>query len=195
MRPLSQDRSIADLLRPAYFVPDSKSVADLYYTFSRRKLSLALTVDEYGGVTGLVTMEDVLECIFGEIMSRSELLRQRHIKFERIADEGYRVDGSMPIAHFNRLAGTDLATEVAETVGGLLLSRFGELPPEGRRIIIDNCEFVIDSVEGQRIAGLTVRRKPDALAGTDQTRNWIKPPLVRRMHRARHRTSEAWTFW
>ncbi|MDH3771386.1 MAG: hemolysin family protein, partial [Nitrospirota bacterium] len=68
-------RTVADVMRDAYFVPETKSVADLFYTFRKRKLSLALTIDEFGGVTGLATMEDLLECIFGEILSGSELMR------------------------------------------------------------------------------------------------------------------------
>jgi len=150
-------QSILAFTRDAYFVPQSKSVADLFYTFRKRKLSLALTVDEYGGVTGLVTMEDLLECIFGDILSRFELLQQRRINVEEIGDSNYRFDGSLPIDQVNRLLATNLSSQSAETIGGLLMEAFGELPSEGCDIVIGGYEFRITSIVDRRIAGIAAK--------------------------------------
>lgn len=152
--------TVAALMRDAYFVPESKSVADLFYTFRKRKLSLALTVDEYGGVTGLVTMEDLLECIFGEILSRSELLRQRRVDVEEAEEGRYRIDGSMGIEQFNRLLGGDLSSQSVETIGGLILEALGELPSQGQRIVIDGYEFTVVSILGRRVAKVAVEPAP-----------------------------------
>ncbi len=163
--------TVAEVMREAYFVPEAKSVADLFYTFRKRKLSLALTIDEYGGVTGLVTMEDVLECIFGEIMSRSELLRERALSMQEVGDSAYRIDGAMTIQHFNRLMESNLDSRVVETIGGLLLNAFGELPAENSRIVVDGYEFAVDAIADQKIAKVTVRPmdSPEELPDTAAT--------------------------
>ncbi len=108
------------LLREPYFVPESKLAADLFRTFRERKLSIALTVDEYGGVTGLVTMEDLLECIFGEIHSPSD--EQHNISAKDPSKGRYTVEGGIPIAEFNREMESDLSDEWGDTIGGLILA-------------------------------------------------------------------------
>jgi len=148
--------TVSDLMRPAYFVPETKSVADLFYIFRKRKLSLALTVDEYGGIIGLVTMENLLECIFGDILSRSELLRQGAMNIVTLRENEYRVDGAMTVRQFNRWIGANLESDSVETIGGLLLHAFGELPSEGKSIVVGGHEFTVVSVLRQRIAMVTV---------------------------------------
>lgn len=155
-------RFLRKFLRKAYFVPESRSVSDLFHTFRNRKLSVALTVDEYGGVTGLVTMEDLLECIFGEIPSPSEQIKERQVDFEELGGGHYRIDGSMTITQFNRLAGADLTDGDADTVGGMLLHRFGELPPKGTRMVIGDYEFKVASADNQRISEVVVRPASEA---------------------------------
>ena len=137
------------LLRKPYFVPESKLAADLFRTFRERKLSIALTVDEYGGVTGLVTMEDLLECIFGEIHSPSDEVHQVSIK--DLGEGRYAVDGSMPVIEFNQEMGSELSDEWGETIGGLLLHHYGELPRQGDKIKIDGFRFIVTEVVENRI--------------------------------------------
>ena len=137
------------LLRKPYFVPESKLAADLFRTFRERKLSIALTVDEYGGVTGLVSMEDLLECIFGEIHSPSDEVHQFSIK--DLGEGRYAVDGSMPVVEFNKEMGSELSDEWGETIGGLLLHHYGELPPQGDKIDIHQFRFIVTEVEENRI--------------------------------------------
>lgn len=149
--------TVADLMREAYFVPETKSVADLFFTFRKRKLSLAMTVDEYGGVTGLITIEDLLECIFGDILSRSELLQHQSMPIERLGAGTYRIDAATPLHRFNKTTGANLDLDQAESVGGLLLNAFGELPREGQTIVVGGFVFEVISVAGQRISGLEVK--------------------------------------
>jgi CBS domain containing-hemolysin-like protein len=157
-RNAAEDRALLlKLLRKPYFVPDSRLASDLFITFRRRRLSLALTVDEFGGVTGLVTMEDLLECIFGDFASRSEKIKNQSTAFELIGEGRYRIDASMPLAEFNRLIGADFDDEEVETVAGMLLHEFGELPSEAQTIEIGNFEFTVTSVAGNRIREAVVR--------------------------------------
>jgi putative hemolysin len=142
-------RRFQGLLRKPYFVPESKLAADLFRTFRERKLSIALTVDEYGGVTGLVSMEDLLECIFGEIHSPSDEVHQFSIK--DLGGDRYAVDGSMPVVEFNKELGSELSDEWGETIGGLLLHHYGELPPQGDKIEIHQFRFIVTEVEENRI--------------------------------------------
>jgi len=147
---LSQDpRGLRKLLHKPYFVPESKLVADLFRTFRQRKLSIALTVDEYGGVTGLVTMEDLLECIFGEIHSPSEEHDQAVIEAQ--GEGRYRAAANLPVADFNQQMGTAFPDDEFETIGGLLLHHYGELPPEGASIELDRFRFFVMEVDENRI--------------------------------------------
>jgi putative hemolysin len=150
---------VKKLLRKPYFVPESKLAADLFRAFRDRKLSIALTVDEYGGVTGLVTMEDLLECIFGEIHSPSDEVDQASIK--DLGEGRYAVDGSMPIADFNQEMKSNLSEEWGETIGGLLLHHYGELPPEGDKVEIDGFRFRVIEVEENRIKTVEFEKTPE----------------------------------
>jgi putative hemolysin len=154
----------AGLLRKTYMVPGSKSAADLFQTFQRRKLSMALVIDEFGGITGLVTLEDLLECIFGDIRSGSEALRERGVKVERLASGDYQVDGIISVSQFNRVLGTDLSDATADTLGGVLLDAFGELPAEGASITVGGVHYLVLTVSDQRIAQVRVRRGGDESA-------------------------------
>ena len=149
-------QKVEGLLRKPYFVPESLAVTSLLRTFRKRKLSVAITVDEYGGVTGLVTMEDLLECIFGDIPSRSEVVKQEQVEFEELGNGRFRVEGSMTLEQFNELVGTAFDDDEVETIGGILLNEFGELPPEGTRIEIGEHSFTILSLSHHRIDDVTV---------------------------------------
>ncbi len=147
---------LKSLLREPYFVPESKPAAELFHTFRERQLSLALTVDEYGGVVGLVTMEDLLECIFGDIHSPSDPSSQTYI--EEVSEGKYIVDAVMPIADLNREFGAKLSEEWAETIGGLLLHLHGELPSIQTTITVDDLQCTIIEVGDNRIQSVLLER-------------------------------------
>jgi putative hemolysin len=142
------------LLRKPYFVPESKLAMELFDNFRERRLSFALTVDEYGGVTGLVTMEDLLECIFGDIPSPSD--STEHFEVKKIQDHHYLIDGGMQLSDFDEHFETELEAENAETIGGLVLNEFGELPGEGNTVTIDGFKFTVSEIAQNRIAKLRI---------------------------------------
>ena len=166
---------LQELLRKPYFVPESRLAADLFRTFRERKLSIALTVDEYGGVTGLITMEDLLECIFGEIHSPSDEVDQVSIK--DLGEGRYAVDGSMPIAEFNQEMDSDLSEEWGETIGGLLLHNYGELPPEGDKIEIDRFRFRVTEVEENRIKTIEFEETPEVTSPEEKPTESSEDPI------------------
>ena len=142
-------QGLINLLRTPSFVPESKMAADLFRNFRQRKISIALTVDEFGGVTGLVTMEDLLECIFGEIHSASEI--PRRVSIEDLGGGRCAVNGSMPVLEFNQKMGTQLSDQWGETIGGLILHHYGELPSKGATIELNGLQFTVMDVEENRI--------------------------------------------
>lgn len=147
---ISEDsQEFINLLRKPSFVPESKMAADLFRNFRLRKISIALTVDEFGGVTGLVTMEDLLECIFGEIHSASEI--PRRVSIEDLGGGRCAVDGSMAVLEFNQKMGTQLSDQWGETIGGLILHHYGELPSKGATIEVNGLRFTVMDVEENRI--------------------------------------------
>ena len=158
--------ALRDLLHQPYFVPESKLAADLFHTFRERHLSIALTVDEYGGVMGLVTMEDLLECIFGEIHSPSEERHQATIK--DLGEGRYRVEAKIPIVEFNQAMSSDFSDEWGETIGGLLLHHYGELPHEGAQVEVESFLFTVTEVEENRIKVVEFKSSSKAMEQDNQ---------------------------
>jgi putative hemolysin len=154
--------ALQDLLHEPYFVPESKLAADLFHTFRERHLSIAMTVDEYGGVMGLVTREDLLDCIFGEIHSPSEKRHQATIK--DLGGDRYAVEGIIPVSEFNRAMGSDFSDEWGDTIGGLLLHHYGELPLEGAEVEVEDFLFKVIEIEENRIKLVEFQRSPKTAA-------------------------------
>ena len=146
---------IMKFLREPYLVSDSKPAHDLFHTLRRRKQSVALTVDEYGGVTGLITMEDLLECIFGDLPSPSDQAIQ--LQYEVVSDDAVRVPGDMRVSVFNREFQGNLEAGEVQTIGGLLLQDYGELPPEGTCVTLGNYEFQVIGLSGNRIESILAK--------------------------------------
>jgi CBS domain containing-hemolysin-like protein len=143
------DAGIVDILRDAYFVPESKKVQDLLTELRARKTHMAIVVDEFGGVVGLVTLEDVLEEIVGEIYDEYE---EELILVQAISDDEVRVDGKVRIEDLNETIGTRIAEEEDyDTIAGYLYNFLGKVPSEGDTYEADGLRFVIEKVTGQRI--------------------------------------------
>ena len=152
--PTALQAGLRGLLRPAYFVPESKPASEQFEAFRKRKRSFALTVDEYGGVTGVVTMEDLLECIFGDIPSPSDIDGEAFLTPD--GDNRWSIDGMMPVDDFCRVMDVEFEDVVVETLGGLVMHELGELPPEGTAIEIADFRFTVAAVENNRVSRLTV---------------------------------------
>ncbi len=142
------DLSLRQILRPAYFVPETKKVDDLLREMQQRRIHMAIVVDEYGGTAGLVTVEDILEEIVGEI--RDEYDKEEPI-FEQIGEGEYIIDARMDLDDVNELLGTELSTESGETLGGLIYSALGRVPAPGDHLQVGGLDIEVLTVKGRRI--------------------------------------------
>jgi CBS domain containing-hemolysin-like protein len=146
---------IRALMRPAVHVPETKKIAELLREMQRGKFSLAIVVDEYGGTAGLVTMEDLLEEIVGEIRDEHDLDEQEPIAV--ISDCEAVVEAGTNIEDVNARLGTELPTEDFETIGGYTVGLFGRLPTEGEEVAADDhTRLRVDRTRGRRILAVRV---------------------------------------
>ncbi|MDD3643884.1 MAG: hemolysin family protein, partial [Candidatus Krumholzibacteria bacterium] len=140
---------IEQLAREAYFVPEGKKIDDLLRDFRMRRQHMAVVVDEYGGTSGIVTLEDILEEIVGEITDEydrvSPLIR-------RAGEASYLIEGRTPLEDLRETLGIDLQSEEVDTLGGLLYDLLGRVPSQGEQIESDGIVFRVERLEGQRIA-------------------------------------------
>ncbi|MEW6472944.1 MAG: hemolysin family protein [Actinomycetota bacterium] len=147
--------TLRELVRPAVFVPEQKRVAELLRQMQQEKFHMAVVIDEYGGTAGLVTLEDLLEEIVGEIVDEYDVEAP---KIERLPDGGVRVAGGTPIDEVNELLDVELPDTDWDTVGGLMFNLLGHVPVEGETVEFQGLEFRAERVQGRRI--LTVRITP-----------------------------------
>jgi putative hemolysin len=146
---------VRESLRPAHYVPESKRVAELLREMQTEKFHMAIVVDEYGGTAGLVTMEDLLEEIVGEITDEYDLPEP---VVELLANDVLRVPGRTPIDEVNELLAVDLPQEEWDTVGGLVFNTLGHVPIEGECLRADGLEFCAERVQGRRIVSVIITR-------------------------------------
>ncbi len=161
--PNGQRPAIRALLRPPVFVPESMSVDDLLHEFQRRKVHIATVLDEYGGTAGLVTIEDLLEEIVGEIQDEYD---EEDPMIVRISDDEARIDGRADVDDLGELFDVDLGLEDEDeydTVGGLIYHRIGGVPKPGDQVKVDGLTLTVESTDGRRVSKvLAVRdRDPD----------------------------------
>ncbi|MGE4616657.1 MAG: transporter associated domain-containing protein [Gammaproteobacteria bacterium] len=152
---------IRDMIRPAAFVPESKRLNILLRGFRERRNHLAIVVDEYGGISGLVTIEDVIEQIVGEIDDEHDLAEEDNIKRHR--DERYTVKARTPIEEFNEFFQTNWKTKDYETIGGFIIHELGHLPHRGEELEFSDFEFKILRADRRRVRLVRVIRKESVL--------------------------------
>jgi magnesium and cobalt transporter len=156
-----REQDVRDMLRPAVFIPESKRLNVLLKDFRRNRNHMAIVVDEYGGVSGLVTIEDVLEQIVGDIEDEYDFDEtEANILLDR--NGMYRVKAQTSIEDFNATFGTAFPDEEYDTVGGLLLSRFGRLPKRGDETVLDALRFRVLRADSRRLHSLLVEKLPSA---------------------------------
>jgi putative hemolysin len=141
--------SLRSLLRPAYFVPEAKKVDELLAEMQLRRVHLAVVVDEYGGVAGVVTLEDIVEEIVGEI--QDEYDQAEELPYQQLADGQYIFQGRVDLDDFNEVMSSYLPREEADTIGGFIYNRVGRVPAAGESLHIDNLLLVVEQVTGRRI--------------------------------------------
>lgn len=146
---------LQSILRPATLVPESKRVNVLLRDFREKRNHMAVVIDEYGGVAGLVTIEDVLEQIVGEIEDEYD---EDHDAFIRkIADNDFIVKALTPIDDFNDTFKTEFSDEEFDTIGGIILQQLGHLPSRNEVTTIDRCEFKVINADNRQIHLLRMR--------------------------------------
>jgi putative hemolysin len=147
------DQPVTAVMRQAQFVPESKRIAEVMREMQAGKHHLAIVVDEYGGTAGLITLEDVLEELVGEISDEYDVDQPR---IEHLDDGQLRVDASLSIDEANELTGFELPEGDWDTVGGFLYHLLGHVPDEGEVADFDGHRFVADKVNGRRIARVLI---------------------------------------
>ena len=152
------DVVLDNITRPAYFVPENKMVSELLKEMKKRKIHLSIVVDEYGGTAGLITLEDILEEIVGEIEDEYDL---ENSTIKKIDDRHYSVKGSLPIHELNEELDLDLPEDEFETVGGVIYDIVGSLPKQGTTVDYQYLKFTAEKVEGQRITRVLVVLSPE----------------------------------
>jgi magnesium and cobalt transporter len=156
--PPTAEPPLTTLMRSAYFVPESKRVSELLKDMQRRQAQMAIVVDEYGGTAGLVTVEDLLEEIVGEIRDEYD------VESETVVDEGdgtFVFSGKVNVDEMKDRLGIEVEREGFETVGGYLLSYLGRMPYVGERFDVDGLEVEVLEVERRRIAKVRLRPIPE----------------------------------
>lgn len=148
---------IKSILRTPYFVPETKNIDSLFFELQKTKQHIAILIDEYGGFCGIVTMEDIIEEVMGDIDDEYD---EEEEEIREIGRNLYIVEGSMDIDDLNEELGLNLESEDSETIGGFLIELLGEIPDEeniGKEIFFENCVFTIKTVKDRRIEQITIK--------------------------------------
>jgi putative hemolysin len=148
------------LLRAPVYIPESMTIDDLLHEFQRRKVHIAIVLDEYGGTAGLVTIEDLLEEIVGEIQDEYDTEEPMVV---RLSDDEARIDGRASVDELSELFDTNIEFEDEDeydTVGGLIYHRIGGIPSPGDRIEVDGLTLTVESTDGRRVGKVLVAREP-----------------------------------
>ncbi|AYA64908.1 HlyC/CorC family transporter [Alteromonas sp. RKMC-009] len=147
---------LKDVLRPAVIVPESKRVDVLLKEFRQQRYHMAIVVDEYGGVSGLVTIEDILELIVGEIEDEYDIDENGTDDIKPLNKSTYTVKALTPVDDFNEFFKTTFDEEEADTIGGIVLKAFGHMPETGDEITVSDIHFKITNSDKRRLVQLKV---------------------------------------
>ena len=145
------------ILRPPLFIPESKSLEDLLSEFQNRRVHMAIVVDEYGGVSGLVTIEDLLEEIVGEILDEFD---EGEPEIISLSDTEYMMDARTSIDDLNELLGLVVEGDGFDTLGGFVYQRLGKIPNPGDSMNYDGLKIEVISTTGRRLKRLKVTKRP-----------------------------------
>ncbi len=151
--------NVRDVLRPAAFIPDSKRLNVLLKDFRASRNHMAIVVDEYGGIDGLVTIEDVLEQIVGEIIDEHDVAEDSYIM--KHSDVSFTIKALTPIEEFNDYFGAEFSDEDFDTIGGLMMRTFGHLPKRGEKCEIGRFHFKVLHADSRRIHLLQMTLQAD----------------------------------
>ncbi len=143
-----------ELMRPPYFIPETKSVLSTLRELQKKKISIAIVVDEYGGVSGMVTMEDIVEEIVGELHDE---LDKDETMLSKLSENSYLVNAKLDLDELNELINTDFTYENINSVGGLILTELEHIPHINEKLKINGIEFIITEMIKTRIHKVIIR--------------------------------------
>ncbi|MBT6602240.1 MAG: HlyC/CorC family transporter [Nitrospina sp.] len=143
--------SLKSVLRPFLSIPQTKKIKELLQEFKKRKRHMAAVLDEYGTISGLITLEDILEELVGEIDSE---MRLEENPLTQVSTNNFRLLATYPVSEFNEYFGTQLPKEEFDTVGGFVFGLFGRIPRSGEAIAYENLKFMVEKMKGARILNL-----------------------------------------
>ncbi|OHD82009.1 MAG: magnesium/cobalt efflux protein [Spirochaetes bacterium RIFOXYC1_FULL_54_7] len=153
------DVDLASLVRKPFFVPDSKRIDSLLREFKRRHVHIAIAIDEYGGVSGIVCMEDIIEEIVGDIQDEFDNEREDVVG---IGDSSWLVDARINIEDLNEEIFLDIPDDEFDTLGGFVFDLFGKIPSRYEKVVWREWDFVIQEMDGHRIGTVKILRRPEA---------------------------------
>ncbi|MDR0382686.1 MAG: hemolysin family protein [Spirochaetaceae bacterium] len=146
---------ITDVLRKPFFVPESKRIDGLLREFQRRRVHIAVVVDEYGGISGIVCMEDILEEIIGDIQDEFDHEREEII---RLSNDSWLCDARFNLEDLSEMIGEELPADDFDTLGGFVFDLFGRIPVRYEKVSFNNLDFVVQEIEGRRISTIKITR-------------------------------------
>jgi CBS domain containing-hemolysin-like protein len=161
----NQIDSLRALLRPAYFVPEAKKIDELLAEMQSQSIHMAIVVDEYGGVAGLVTLEDIVEEIIGEI--RDEYDQAEEAPYQALKNGEFIFQGRVDLDAFNEVMGSHISKDEADTIGGLIYSRLGRVPTVGEEVLDDGLRLTVENVSGLRIRKVRAAWLPNETISTE----------------------------
>lgn len=158
--------TLKNIMREAYFIPETKSCGELFKEMSAKKIQMAVVVDEYGGTAGIVTLEDIVEAIMGNIQDEYD---QEDDEISKIDDNTFTVDGTIDIEEIDELIGKELPDGGYETLAGFIMDELQCIPKDGEmnEVIFENVKFTVLSVEDRRIEKIKVEITPEATTEAD----------------------------
>jgi putative hemolysin len=154
---------VTECMRPVYFVPESKSVRALLEEMQKAQVQIAMVVDEYGGLAGLVTIEDMIEEILGEIEDEDEGAEDHQVRRE--ADGSYLVDGSAEIRKVEMLFDREVEADDFTTVAGLIINELGRVPAAGEKLALKGLEFEVVEADNKRVNRVRLRKIDETVSG------------------------------
>jgi putative hemolysin len=148
---------VRELMRKPYFVPESKRLNDLFRELQVNKIHMVVVIDEYGGTAGIITVEDLLEEIVGNIFDEYDV---EEPKFERLDESTYMFDGSISLDQVSELINVELPIDDYETLSGYVIGQLGKIPDEGEMPVLemDNLVFKVEEIEEKMISRIKVCR-------------------------------------
>ncbi|MFW6325976.1 MAG: hemolysin family protein [Desulfovermiculus sp.] len=160
LHPEAAERSLAELMRPPFFIPETKNAKNMLLEFQNKKVHLAIAIDEYGGTSGLITLEDVLEEIVGEIEDEYDSPKPEDIQI--LEDESCLVSGRTSLDDLNSELGISLESDYVETVSGYLTERIGRVPQTGEHFSFGQYSFQIKEADSKQVQWVLIHPGPQS---------------------------------